>query len=154
MSDKGWEGRTCRGDREWCTHSWATVRTHQQFWHGKADWGTVPWAHNVHPAHPGAEDVYWDIPRCFSSQGPAGTWHSALRNSKLWAEHCPCLNSSNQDFIISLREKFFDKPTQDSFSSCSPWSSPFNWIVLYFSLYSISLLPSLPTHPSFPFFFY
>lgn len=66
-------------------------------------------------ANPGAEDVYWDIPRCFSSQGPAGTWHSALRNSKLWAEHCPCLNSSNQDFTISLREKFFDKPTQDSF---------------------------------------
>lgn len=101
----------------------------------------------------GGEDVYWDIPRGFSSL--LQVCDALLcRNSKL-AQHCPCLNPLNQDLTPSLREKLFDKPTQDSSFLCTPSSSPINWImILYFSLYSISLLPSLPTHPSFPFFFY
>lgn len=70
------------------------------------------------------------------------------RSSKLWLEHCPCLNSLNQDFTISLREKLFEKPTQDSSFSMLPLFQSFqqNFFIFFSLLYftaPFSFYPSL-----------
>lgn len=78
--------------------------------------------------------------------------HSGLYKFRTSQSTAHFFSSLHLDFILSFMEKLFEKFTQDSFFSVFHFFPIFVSYLPFF--YSTSLLPSLATSPSFPFFFY